>query len=105
MISEAEKVRVTEEGMSALLETSGGDLRRAITTLQSCTRLRGGEEEAVDKADVYELSGVVPERWVQGLVRACGTGSYEKVQAFADGFMCEGFSVSQLFLQLHERSV
>ncbi len=43
MISDAEGVRVSDEGMEALLETSEGDLRKAITTLQSCTRLRGGK--------------------------------------------------------------
>ncbi len=59
----------------------------------------------VSRRDVYELSGVVPDDWVEGLEKACATGSFEKVQKFVDDFMCEGFSVAQLFLQLHSRWV
>ena len=40
-IAQAENVEVSDDGMQAMLETSEGDLRKAITTLQSCTRLRG----------------------------------------------------------------
>lgn len=103
-IAESEKVRVTDEGMRALLETSEGDLRKAITTLQSCTRLKGGDG-AVSGQDVYELSGVVPREWLDRLVEACASRSFERVQAFADEFACEGFSVAQLFLQLHARTI
>jgi replication factor C subunit 2/4 len=38
MIVEAEKVRLAEDGLAAIIETSEGDLRKAITTLQSCAR-------------------------------------------------------------------
>ena len=38
MIIEAEGVRVADDGMAAIIETSEGDLRKAITTLQSCAR-------------------------------------------------------------------
>jgi len=36
--------------------TSEGDMRKAITTLQSAARLRGAE--AITKADIVEISGV-----------------------------------------------
>ena len=49
--------------MDALVETSEGDLRKAITTLQSSARLKGGE--AVTKTDVYEISGVIPDKYVE----------------------------------------
>ncbi len=44
------------QALTAVQETSEGDLRKAITTLQSAYRLKGDLEIAA--ADVYELSGV-----------------------------------------------
>ena len=39
-----------------MLETSEGDMRKAITTLQSAARLKG--KDGVTKADVIEVAGV-----------------------------------------------
>ena len=38
MIIEVENVNITERGIEAVIKTSEGDLRKAITTLQSCYR-------------------------------------------------------------------
>ena len=43
MIAEKENVKVSSEAFQAILDTSEGDLRRAITTLQSAAKLRNGE--------------------------------------------------------------
>jgi hypothetical protein len=52
-----EKVSCSEDAMKCLVETSGGDLRRAITCLQSCNHLKGsGSEICAD--DVQEVAGV-----------------------------------------------
>ena len=63
LICEEEKVKVDDDGMEAIIQTSEGDLRKAITSLQSCARLKG--EEDVKKEDVYEISGVIPERYLE----------------------------------------
>ena len=65
LICEQEKVIVEEEGMEALVLTSEGDLRKAITSLQSCARLKGDVKIAKD--DVYEISGVIPEKYLEVL--------------------------------------
>jgi len=44
------------QAVDALLETSEGDMRKAITTLQSCARLKG--KDGVTKEDVVEIAGV-----------------------------------------------
>jgi len=41
MIAEKEDVRVSSEAFQAILDTSEGDLRKAITTLQSAAKLHG----------------------------------------------------------------
>jgi DNA polymerase III delta prime subunit len=57
LICSEEKVSCSEDAMKCLVKTSGGDLRRAITCLQSCSRLKGsGTEICAD--DVQEIAGV-----------------------------------------------
>ncbi len=48
----------TFQAIDALLYVSEGDMRKAITYLQSVARLKG--EETLTKADVYEIAGVRP---------------------------------------------
>lgn len=52
-----EKVSCDTQTLNKLVESSGGDLRRAITTLQSCARLKN-EGEPVTEQDVIEVTGV-----------------------------------------------
>lgn len=52
-----EEVRYDEACINALVETSGGDMRRAITCLQSCSRLKG-KGVALSLDDVLEITGV-----------------------------------------------
>merc|ERR1712029_1111602 len=50
-ISEQESVQVSPDALDALIETSEGDLRRAITTLQSAAKLRNGIESERESGD------------------------------------------------------
>jgi len=103
MIIEAENVNITDRGIEAVIKTSEGDLRKAITTLQSCYRLKGGTD--IHQEDVYEISGVIPDRFINGLLDTCQLNSFERLQTQVEEFMCEGFSISQLINQLHERLI
>lgn len=104
-ISTEEKISVSDGAMDALLTTSEGDLRKAITSLQSCARLKQGADETITEAEVLEMGGVVPDTWMDQLLEACETNSFEKVQTFVDNLSCEGFSVTQIIDQLHTKVV
>ena len=53
MICKEEGVEMNDdEAMKALIESSEGDMRKAITTLQSCSRLN----KVISKREVYEVS-------------------------------------------------
>ena len=47
--------------MKTIIKTSEGDLRKAITTLQSAHRLKG--EEGIEANDIYEIAGVSLLLW------------------------------------------
>jgi len=103
LIVEKEGVSINESGLDAIILTSEGDLRKAITTLQSCSRLKGGNE--VSREDVFEISGVINDHHVDGLLDVCQLNSYERLQIFVENLMLEGFSASQLIGQLHTKLV
>ncbi|KAK8372915.1 hypothetical protein O3P69_011001 [Scylla paramamosain] len=56
-ICRSEGVKFEEGVVAAVVETSGGDLRRAITSLQSSARLRGGD--VVRVSDVLDVTGTL----------------------------------------------
>lgn len=56
-ICNEENVNCSSKAIECLVETSGGDMRRAITSLQSCARLKGKGVD-IQENDVLEVSGV-----------------------------------------------
>lgn len=56
-ICSEEGVRFESGVLKSLIKACEGDLRRAITSLQSCHRLKG-KDHVLTVADVEELSGV-----------------------------------------------
>lgn len=69
-ICEKEEVECDESTLNMLVEASGGDMRRAITCLQSCAKLKGqnvslsinnvGEVTGVMYLDIISL-GIIPQ--------------------------------------------
>jgi replication factor C subunit 2/4 len=121
-IARQESVRHEEAALSRLLETSGGDLRKAITLLQSCARLRGAVDVKDEEGDielgedqqhivtvdiVNEISGTVPDQTIQGLIVACranesGGNVFKRVQRVVEDVIYSGWSASQMVVQIHD---
>lgn len=116
--------------LDTLIDTSDGDLRRAITYLQSASRLHGAgtsSRTAVTRSSVVEIAGVVPTPVVRSLARVLGVepppakegedaemsdvveeievkGNKEtpfmKVHKHVKAIARQGYSASQLLLQV-----
>lgn len=99
-ICEKETVKCDDDALDALIENSEGDLRKAITSLQSAHRLKG--DLGVNVADVYEITGAIPDKWLDDLIKVCYSDSYEKLEAFLKTMMAEGYSAYQTVTQLHD---
>ncbi|POI36224.1 hypothetical protein CIB84_000025 [Bambusicola thoracicus] len=99
-VSGKENVKITSEAVSYLVKVSDGDLRKAITYLQSATRLMGGKE--ITEKTVTEIAGVIPRETIDGLLSACSSGSFEKLETVAKNLINEGYAVAQLVNQLHD---
>lgn len=118
-IARAEGLHYDEDVMDALIEASDGDLRKAITYMQSASKLQVmtaiDDDEDVDmtskitKRDIEEIAGKVPSDIVASLLQVCEASSksnskvaYNKIAAFVTELVADGWSAAQVLRQIHE---
>ncbi|XP_029471689.1 replication factor C subunit 4 isoform X2 [Rhinatrema bivittatum] len=99
-IYEKENVQITTKAIACLIQVSEGDLRKAITFLQSAARLTGGKE--ITENVITEIAGIVPDETIDGLLSACASGSFEKLETMVKNLINEGHAATQLVNQLHD---
>lgn len=124
-IAEKEGVALEDGAVDALIKCSEGDLRKAITFLQSAARLVGaiekdGEEEAGDKMDVdeekkavsvqviEEIAGVIPASTIEKLQKAmqprAAAATYKAVAKEVEEMVADGWSASQVVSQVSSQA-
>lgn len=109
------------QALAALIKTADGDLRRAITYLQSASRLHAASKTPLTALSVQEIGGVVPDSVLRALGRALGVdgldepgedvdmetnkggkGAFEILQTAVVKVCREGYSATQVLSQLHD---
>ncbi len=71
-IIEQESVNIADEGLDAIYEVFGGDLRRAVNTLQAAASL----ERAIDGETVYSVIGRANPMDVRGMITLAMKGDF-----------------------------
>ncbi|TDZ13050.1 Replication factor C subunit 2 [Colletotrichum spinosum] len=121
-IAENEGVQVEDGAIDALIKCSEGDLRKAITFLQSAARLVGagaGAATADDAMDVdkkpvtvkivEDIAGVIPETTIDTLVTAIrpqgSSDTYQTVAKVVEDMVADGWSAGQVVSQLYQAIV
>ncbi|EOO02104.1 putative activator 1 41 kda subunit protein [Phaeoacremonium minimum UCRPA7] len=121
-IAEKEGVPLEDGAVDALIKCSDGDLRKAITFLQSAARLVGAsskKDEDEDDMDVdkqpvtvkivEDIAGVIPDDTVEKLVKAIKPRSsgetYQAVAKVVEDMVADGWSAGQVNSQLYQRIV
>lgn len=92
-----EHVRAGEDTLAEVLGVAGGDMRKAITFLQSAATLYGGD---VTPAGVLEISGVLPDREVDALLAAITSGGFEACRRQAAVILAAGYGLATVFDKL-----
>lgn len=92
-----ESVALEPDAFQLLASISGGDLRKAVTTLQSAVRLSGG---SVDRQSILDVSGEIPQAAITRLLTACRSGIFDNVQQQVTDLIAEGYPAQQVLLQL-----
>ncbi|XP_067056698.1 replication factor C subunit 4-like [Acropora muricata] len=103
MICGEENVKCDNKAIHELIKISEGDMRKAITYLQSAYRLKG--EDTVEAKDITEIAGVVPDEMADKLFEACGTDSFDKLDSTVKEIIAEGHAAAQVINQVHDRVV
>ncbi|KAB5558884.1 hypothetical protein PHYPO_G00022380 [Pangasianodon hypophthalmus] len=99
-ICEKENLKYSKEGIDALVKVSEGDLRKAITLLQSTARL--STEKEITESIVVEISGVVPPKVIENLLQTCYKGNFEKLEIAVKNMIDEGYAATQILSQFHD---
>ncbi|KAH9484043.1 Replication factor C subunit 2 [Psilocybe cubensis] len=121
-IAQAEEIDVDKAVIDELISTSAGDLRRAITYLQSASRLSSSSTPAtkIKPVDIQEIAGVVPTAVIEDFARILGIevqndmvvddspprvdgrGGFEPIKKYVKFLMREGYSATQIISQVHD---
>ncbi|CDH13227.1 probable Replication factor C subunit 2 [Zygosaccharomyces bailii ISA1307] len=102
-IAQKEAVPYQEDAMHRILEISSGDMRKAITLLQSAAKRLGFENlEKITAQEVEELAGLVPALVVQEMVEIVSKGNINDIIDYVSEFVKNGWSAVTLLNQLHD---
>ena len=99
-IAEAEGVALAPGTLQSLADCAAGDMRKAVTLLQSAAALFG--KGGVTPAHVCDVAGIIPRDAVRALLAACRTGTFNDAQAAVDALVKEGYPALQVLGQLSE---
>ncbi|KAF9781962.1 hypothetical protein IL306_012384 [Fusarium sp. DS 682] len=120
-IAEKEGVPLENGAVDALIMCSEGDLRKAITFLQSAARLVGAnspdkeaegdevmdvDKKAVTVKIVEDIAGVIPDTTIDDLVKAIrprkSGSSYQNISDVIEQLVADGWSAGQVVNQLFQ---
>jgi len=115
-IANNEHIKMEEGAVETLIRCSEGDLRKAITFLQSAARLVGAVKVSNTKAnghskkrriiddDEDEIAGVIPNNVIDGLIQAMQPRAkgavYEAVAKAVTDMVADGWSATQVLTQV-----
>ncbi|XP_039267217.2 replication factor C subunit 4-like [Styela clava] len=102
-VAETESVKISEDAMDSMVKCSEGDLRKAMTFLQTAHRLKGDEGIAIE--DVLEITGVIPDPVIKSFLNSCSSNSYENLLKTVQEISADGHAAAQLVSQLHDEIV
>ncbi len=98
-ISREEHVAISDEALKAISDVAGGDLRRAINTLQSAASI--GEE--IDRETIYQITATANPQAIEDLLSASVEGKLSSALSSLDLLLLEqGLSGTEVVTQIHK---
>lgn len=102
-IAKLENVPHQDGSLQRILEISDGDMRKAITLLQSSTKRLGFEEsDKITSQEVEELAGLVPTPVLQKIIDKTSKGSVNEIIEYVNEFVKNGWSAVSVVNQIHD---
>lgn len=90
-----------DEVIDEILNLSQGDMRRAVTTLQSAHSLSGGKDgDAIKKESIAEMAGLPPPALIDGLIDVLYGKNFDNVRIYVQDIVLEGYSAEYVLCAL-----
>ena len=100
-IAEAEGVKVTPEGMRAIVYVARGDMRKAINALQAASLM---EEEEVTEETIYQITATARPEEIRELLAAALAGKFTQARSLLDDLLLvQGLSGEDVVIQIHRQ--
>jgi len=97
-IAEKESVKLVKDGLEAIFEVCGGDLRKAINTLQAAASLN----KPIDAKAIYSITGRASPVDVQKLIKTAMNGDFlEARKQLRDMIQKYGVAGTDIIRQMH----
>lgn len=104
-VAKAEGLRVSPECESTLIQVSGGDMRKAITYLQSAAQLFGAGAVDVSVDSVLQVSGSLPRDVSAQFWEALLSGKFKLMRDAVSNMLAEGFAATSIFDKLLDETI
>jgi replication factor C subunit 2/4 len=104
LVADAEKVNISDATLHDLIESAGGDLRKAITTLQSAHRI-SAPGKALSASDVATAACLVPTDVLNDFDTATADRNvtHKALRAKVDKIFADGYSAAELYNRYVQR--
>lgn len=100
-VAKEEKVQYSDEVYDKILQCSDGDMRRAVTLLQSCVNFYGATGNVTPDA-LLQLSGELPAPLIDQLWAGIRKNDFNAVAKVVNDIMLEGYPALTVILKLHD---
>ena len=104
-IASTEGVNLADGALDAIMTASGGDMRKAVTYLQSAHQLCGGIGAGTGQVtvnDVNEMAGQLPANALSALWMHMQSGSFDAMSTAVADLISQGFPLDNILLSLHD---
>lgn len=102
LICAKEGVNLEPNALKTLIDCSGGDLRKAITFLQSGYNLQGSEP--ITPKMIEEMAGIIPHDMMQVLIDSW-SNDIQHIEKQVQNIMNEGYSGENIIFQIHQEII
>ncbi|CAB4254732.1 similar to Saccharomyces cerevisiae YJR068W RFC2 Subunit of heteropentameric Replication factor C (RF-C) [Maudiozyma barnettii] len=105
-VADQESVTYEEGSLEKILDISAGDLRKAITLLQSASKLSNyNDNNKITPGQLEELAGIVPTPILKEIVEKVASKDVNSIVQYVSDFCKDGWSGASVINQLHEHYI
>jgi len=101
--SDSEGVVLAEDTLNEIMLASRGDMRKAVTYLQSAQQLCGGPTGTVISTEmIVDISGKVPRSIMEKLWSGISHNNFDLMKDIVSDIISEGYPMAAILSQIHD---